>query len=168
MAFDKIITNIIKAEVGNEPNGGYTNDPADPGGRTQYGISEKSNPKAWADDKVTEQEAREIYTAKYIIWPRYHTIPPSHRKVQEQLIDWGVNSGPGVATRNLQTILGVEADGVFGPGSLAALISTDPKVTNNRLAAARVKMVCRVVQKNPTQIKYLVGLVDRALSFLIP
>ena len=37
-----------------------TNDPLDKGGRTQFGISEKSNPLAWTDNHVTEAEARAI------------------------------------------------------------------------------------------------------------
>ena len=159
-----IITEVIKREGGAT----VTNDPADPGGRTQYGISERANPDLWADGKVTEQEARERYTAKYVIWPRYHTIPPAYGRVQEQLIDWGVNSGPSVATKNLQELLGVEADGSFGSESLKALLGIDSKSINNLLVAARVRMICRVVQRNPAQLKYLYGLVTRALSFLIP
>lgn len=50
-----IVSDIIKRE------GGFVNNPADAGGRTDKGISEKSNPAAWADGKVTEEEARAIY-----------------------------------------------------------------------------------------------------------
>ena len=51
---DRIIDNVIAAEGGSTA----TNDPADGGGRTQYGISERANPEAWADGKVTAEEAR--------------------------------------------------------------------------------------------------------------
>lgn len=156
---DDIITDILVKEGGPK----VTNDPLDAGGRTQYGISEASNPLAWLDGKVTEEEARAIYLQKYVIWPRFNLVPPS---LQTQLIDYGVNSGPLIATMKLQTILGMDADGVIGPKTLAALSLADPKWVNNELVKARVEMICRICQKNPSQLKYLLGWARRALSFL--
>jgi lysozyme family protein len=159
---DKLIDDIIVKEGGAKA----TNDPNDKGGRTQYGISEKSFPEAWADGKVTEQEAREIYLTKFVIGPGFSKIPPSHAKVQAILVDWGVNSGPGIAIQNLQRLLVVPIDGAFGPGTLAALIAADPVLLSLKLVRARVQMIARVVQKNPSQVKFLGGWLDRALSFI--
>ena len=160
------INDIITEVIAEEGGAKVTNDLADAGKRTQYGISERSNPQAWLDGKVTEQEAREIYLSKYVVWPGYHRIPSSHAKTQAQLIDWGVNSGPGVATQKLQEILKVKQDGVFGEKTLAALLGMDDRSLNNLLVAARVRMVGRIAQKNPSQIKFLSGWLERALSFL--
>ena len=159
---DDIISGVIEREGGAKA----TNDPNDPGGRTQYGISERANPDLWADGKVTEDEARERYLAKYVVYPKYHTIPPSHPATQEQLIDWGVNSGPNIATQELQKILGTDQDGDLGPVTLKLLLGVDDRTLNNLLVAARVKMIARVVQRNPSQVKWLGGLLNRALSFL--
>jgi lysozyme family protein len=159
---DKLIDDIISKEGGAKA----TNDPADHGGRTQFGISEKSFPEAWADGKVTEQEAREIYLTKFVIGPGFSKIPPSHSKVQSILVDWGVNSGPAIAIQNLQRLLVVTVDGVFGPGTLAALVAADPSILSAKLVRERVKMIARVVQKNPSQLKFLGGWLDRALSFI--
>lgn len=159
---DKLIDDIIQREGGAKT----TNDPKDKGGRTQYGISEKSFPEAWKDDKVTEQEAREIYLTKFVIGPGFSKIPPSHAKIQSILVDWGVNSGPVIAIQNLQRLLVVPVDGVFGPGTLAALIAADPQLLAAKLCRSRVQMIARVVQKNPSQLKFLTGWLDRALSFI--
>lgn len=159
---DDIIDGVIEREGGSKA----TNDPLDPGGRTQYGISERANPEAWKDGKVTEAEAREIYLHKYVIFPKFHLIPASHAKLQEQLIDFGVHSGQGVAIKKLQEILGVEADGVIGDQTLQAIAQSDPKVVNNKLVEARVLMIGRIVQKNPGQLNKLFGFLKRAMGFI--
>jgi lysozyme family protein len=153
-----IIDDIIVRE------GPPTNDPTDAGGRTAYGISERANPEAWADNKVTEAEAREIYLRKYVRWPRFDQITDSD--LQAQLVDFGVNSGPMIATKKLQEIVGTDQDGVIGPATLTALSIMNVALVNNELVKSRLKMICRIVQKNPSQIKYLLGWVNRALEFL--
>ena len=160
---DAIIDEVIEREGGSE----VTNKPNDPGGRTQYGISERSNPQAWLDGKVTEKEAREIYIQKYVIYPKFHTIPPSHARLQAQLIDFGVHSGQATAIMKLQTLLDVDVDGKLGPQTLQAIKNHDPRILNNNLVVARVKMVGKIVQKNPRQLSDLSGFLNRALSFLI-
>ena len=159
---DDIITDILVREGGATA----TNDPHDAGGRTQYGISERSNPKAWLDGKVTEGEAREIYLQKYVIWPRFHTLPPSHAKLQAQLIDYGVNSGPQLVITKLQALMGIDIDGVLGPQTLQAITTHDPRILNNNLAVARMQMICKLVQKNPSQLKFLSGWCSRVLDFI--
>ena len=159
--FDKVIDDVIKREGGAKA----TNDPADKGGRTQFGISEKANPEAWKDGVVTDQEAREIYLKKYVVGPGFHRIPPSHKSTQTQLIDFFVTSGY-VATKKLQEILKVEADGIFGSETLKAMLGVDDRTLNNLLMAARVKMVGGIVKRDPSQNRFLVGWLERFLSFL--
>ena len=52
-----LIDDIIDREGGST----LTNDPTDKGGRTKYGISEKSNPEAWKDGDVWRAQAPDIY-----------------------------------------------------------------------------------------------------------
>ena len=156
---EDIITTILKQE------GPETNDPTDKGGRTAFGISEKSNPEAWLDNKVTEEEARAIYHKKYVKWPRFDKI--KHGPLQAQLIDFGVNSGPQRAIIALQTILGTEQDGLLGPETLTALAASDVSKTNNKLVIERIKMFCNIVVRNPSQLKFLRGWINRGFEFLI-
>jgi len=153
------ITNVIARE------GPPTNDPVDRGGRTAFGISERANPEAWKDGKVTEEEARGIYEAKYVKGPRFDQVSDPH--LQAQLIDFGVTSGPLVAIQKLQDILGVKPDGVLGPITLTALAKAQVDTVNNALVAARLRMICRIVQKNPSQVRFLYGWCDRALQWMV-
>lgn len=62
--YAKIINEIIKLEVGPYKNGGYTNDPVDPGGETKWGISKRANPDVDIKN-LTREQAVEIYKRKY-------------------------------------------------------------------------------------------------------
>lgn len=157
---EDIITEVIQKEGG----ASVSNDPSDKGGRTQYGISEKANPEAWADGKVTEDEARAIYEKKYVYGPGFDKI--ADQSLRTQLIDFGVNSGPAIAVMSLQKILGVTVDGIIGSETLTALGKIHPDDVNIALAASRIKMIGRIVTKSPSQLKFLNGWLDRALSFI--
>lgn len=54
----------IFREVGNSPNGGYTNDPHDPGGETKWGISKRYHPNIDIL-KLDRHEAERIYYLEY-------------------------------------------------------------------------------------------------------
>jgi len=62
--YAKIINFIIQLEVGPYKNGGYTNDPVDPGGETKWGISKRANPTVDIKN-LTRDQAVEIYKKKY-------------------------------------------------------------------------------------------------------
>ena len=156
---DEIIADVIERESEKE-----TNDPDDKGGRTKYGISEKANPEAWADGQVTKDEAQAIYARKYITGPGFDKVVDFH--LRAQLVDFGVNSGPAVAIMKLQEILRVDVDGVIGPQTLTKLATVHPEAVSNGLVAARIRMICRIVKRDPSQLKYLAGWIDRALEFL--
>lgn len=110
---DEAIALIIELE------GGYVNDPADPGGETKYGISKKAHPK---EDiaSLTVERAREIYRSDY--WnptaARIYDITP---RLAAVLFDSAVNQGNGAAAKLLQGVLHVAQDGIIGPATLAAL-----------------------------------------------
>jgi lysozyme family protein len=147
-----------------EREGGFVDDPADGGGRTDKGISERAHPEAWADGKVTYEEARAIYEAKYLKGPGFDRITVPY--LREQLVDFGVHSGPAVAIQKLQEILKVKVDGVLGPKTLQACSLVNAMTVNNQLVASRVKLLGRIVSKHPAQLKFLNGWLSRALEFL--
>ena len=155
---EEIITDILQRE------GGLVNNPADKGGRTDKGISEKYHPKAWADGKVTEAEARAIYLKKYVLTPGFDKIKGSH--LQTQLVDFGVHSGPQLAIMKLQGIIGTKQDGILGPKSLTTLGEMDPKYVNNRLMVERIRMIGRIVGRDRSQAQFLNGWLERACQFL--
>lgn len=156
---EEIINDVILRE------GPATNDPADHGGRTAFGISEKANPEAWSDGKVTSDEARAIFEQKYIKYPKIDQIVDLG--LQAQMADYSVNSGPYIAIQALQRAVGAEIDGVLGPETLGLVNGApDARLVGNRVVAERVLMFGRIVKKDITQVRFLLGWLDRTLSFL--
>jgi lysozyme family protein len=91
--------------------GGYVNDPGDPGGETKFGISKRAYP-GLDIKKLTVSEAYDIYLRDY--WAKYR-IDDLPSKLQLPVFDCAVNCGGATAVGLLQLVLGIKADGVVGP-----------------------------------------------------
>lgn len=114
--------------------GGYVNDPKDPGGETNWGISKRSYPSV--DIKgLTRDGAKAIYLRDF--WQRI-SGDQLFDGVAFQTFDFAVNSGIETAVRKLQAALGVADDGHFGPTSLAAAKAMSESDQIMRLNAERL------------------------------
>ena len=120
--------------LGNE--GGYVNDPKDPGGETNWGISKRSYPEVDIKN-LTQAGAKAIYLRDFWIVLGAETRPA----VKFQAFDFAVNSGISTAIRKLQLAVGVADDGHWGPASRAALVAQDLNDTLMRFAAFRLKFM---------------------------
>lgn len=120
--------------------GGYVNDPRDPGGETKWGISKRSYPLLDIP-ALTRDEARAIYRRDF--WDRINgdRLPDG---VAFQLFDFAVNSGPETAVRYLQRAIGVADDGVWGPVSQAAAERFTESDTVMRLLGERLDYMTRL------------------------
>lgn len=105
---------VFDRVVGHE--GGYTNDPSDPGGETNWGISKRAYPNLIIKE-LTREQAREIYRRDFWDTIQADSIADS---VSYQLFDFAVNSGITTSIRYFQRSLQVADDGYFGPVSKAA------------------------------------------------
>jgi lysozyme family protein len=114
--FDDVFERVIGHE------GGYVNNPKDPGGETKYGISKRSYPNLDIAG-LTLEDAKGIYRLDFWGPLRCEELP---RPVDEFLFDFGVNSGVMRASKALQEAAGVQQDGKIGPRTLAAVKSKDP------------------------------------------
>lgn len=128
----------INRVLGHE--GGYADDPADPGGETQWGISKRSYPNV--DIKaLTRNQAIAIYHRDF--W-----VPINGDSVSDgaafQLMDGAVNSGPREAIRFMQRAIGVADDGHFGPVSLEALRKVSETDFIMRFVAERMDFMTRL------------------------
>ncbi len=125
MSFDVSIARVL----GNE--GGYVNDPDDPGGETQWGISKRSYPLLDIRT-LTRDSAIGIYRRDF--WER---ISADQLPVMLQflVLDFAVNCGVETAVRKVQAAANVADDGHFGPVSFAAIRSTAPTVLTLRFLA---------------------------------
>lgn len=96
--------------------GGYVNDPADPGGETKYGISKRSYPNLDIPN-LTKAQAAQIYYTDYWLKEHCDAIP---FPLCAYFFDTCVNQGGPEATKILQQTVGVNQDGKLGPITLAA------------------------------------------------
>lgn len=112
---DALVAEWLERILGHE--GGYSNDPEDPGGETRWGISKRSYPQLNIAD-LTVEEAAIIYRSDYL---RPLAAQNIHASVVFQLLDFAVNSGIQTAIRTLQREVGVADDGIIGPITQAAV-----------------------------------------------
>lgn len=113
MNFDDAFTRLMGSE------GGYTNNPADPGGETNWGISKRSYPDMDIAN-LTQDGAKTIYLRDF-----WNPIGDADPAIKFQVFDFAVNSGIQTAIRKLQAAIGVADDGHWGPLSAAKLASMD-------------------------------------------
>lgn len=114
--------------------GGYVNDPHDPGGETDFGISKRAYPDI--DIKaLTVAEAEAIYHRDY--WAKIDgdALPAG---LDLAVLDFAVNSGVARAVEMLQSLLLVTRDGVIGPKTLAAINRSDPSALAGQLCDVRL------------------------------
>lgn len=110
------------ALIGNE--GGYSNNPSDPGGETMWGVTARvarAHGYTGAMRDLPQATARAIAKTEYWDAHRCDEIPAS---VAFQVLDAAYNGGP--VNRWLQMAAGVTADGVIGPATLAAVNAAEP------------------------------------------
>lgn len=163
MTLDQIIDATIKAE------GGYVNDPADSGGATKYGITERvarANGYTGLMRDLPLQTARDIYRNEYAIKPGFMVFPS---EVAAELFDTGVNMGTSTATKFLQRAVnalagsGIAVDGKMGPATRNA-VNTYLSSRNNAssiLVKALNGLQCvryiEIVEGNATQRRFING-----------
>jgi lysozyme family protein len=109
---------LINRVLGHE--GGYVNNPKDPGGETNWGISKRSYPNV-SIKELTRNQAIAIYYRDF--WLKAHCEEFSDGSAY-QLLDSAVNSGINQSIRFMQRALGVADDGVYGPVTLEAMRKT--------------------------------------------
>lgn len=106
-----------------ESEGGFVNNPADPGGMTNLGVTRR----AWQDyfgRSISEAEMRALtplvvtpfYRVSYWNAIRGDELPAG---LDYALFDFAVNSGVHRASLSLQSILGATQDGIIGPITLS-------------------------------------------------
>jgi lysozyme family protein len=129
MTVEAIIDGVIGAE------GGFTNNPNDPGGPTMWGITERvarANGYNGPMGVMPRQTAKDIYFAQYVQKPGFGAVMQLSGAIAAELVDTGVNMGVAVASLMLQRCLNalngqgayypdIKADGDVGPATITAL-----------------------------------------------
>jgi lysozyme family protein len=122
-----------------EIEGDYSDHPNDPGGKTRFGITEAvARANGYTGDMRDLPHSLALRIAEKDYWAplRCDEMPPNLRY---PLFDAGYHSGNRAAVRWLQTALGVTADGVLGPRTMAVASQNGDLYTRNKMVAARLR-----------------------------
>jgi lysozyme family protein len=164
-SLNQILTDLLNRE------GGYSNDPDDPGGPTNFGITLASwhaytgkTVNASMVKAITAAVARKYYEDTYV--SVYSFI--QDYALFEVVLDGAVNHGQGRMNKWLQIAAGVVQDGVIGPKTKAAVNSSDPTRLRLAIVKLRIKEYARLISGNPSRFgKYAAGWINRALEFVV-
>lgn len=115
-------TDAFEALIGNE--GGYVNNPKDPGGETMWGVTLRVA-RASGYEGAMKELPREVAEriAKKLYWDPLF-LDQFDPRVAFQILDTNYNGGHPVLW--MQGASGTKADGIMGPATIAAVKATDP------------------------------------------
>jgi lysozyme family protein len=131
--FQECLDLVLKSE------GGWVNNPADPGGETNLGVTKR----VWIEyvghpvdslKKLTKDDVAPLYELKY--WrPCYCEVLP--RGLDFVVFSMGVNAGPGRSVKLLQSAIGCVPDGVIGPKTRELISSSNGADIIKKFSTAR-------------------------------
>ena len=165
--------------------GGWSNDPTDRGGATNYGISLrflKGLPKFIGDidhdgdvdvddiKSLTPDKAKELYYSQF--WVPLNVENLRHPWVQIKVFDMAVNMGNKRSITLLQRgfnlsspIFHLKVDGALGPKSIAAMNAANGENLLKRFQEECIKFYEAIVRNDASQSKYIKGWKNRVYSF---
>lgn len=127
----KLLDGVIARE------GGFVDHGDDPGGATNWGITEAvARAEGWTGSMASlpRRFALDVYYRQYVVRPGFDLIIPMSTAIADELIDSGVNAGTARAAQWLQSALNISnrggrdyaditVDGRAGPKTRTALRS---------------------------------------------
>ena len=151
--------------------GGYVNDPRDPGGATNRGVTIATWKAVGYDKdgdgdidvndlkKITAEDAvNRVLKPHY--WDRWQADRIKSQSVANLVVDWVWASGKNGIT-GVQKLLGVKVDGVVGEKTLAALNAQEPRALFEKIHRARAAFIDAVIARRPTSAVYKKGWLRR-------
>jgi lysozyme family protein len=133
--FDQSLKLVLKSE------GGYVNNPKDPGGETMMGVT-KNAWSTWLKRPIADGEMAKLTVAditpfyKALYWDKSYCnqLPTG---IDYMVFDASVNMGVGQSIRLLQKSLGCVPDGVIGPNTMKAINDADAKTMIDKFSAQK-------------------------------
>lgn len=158
--YKKAIDHAIKME------GGYVNNPNDPGGETKYGITKRTYPKLDIKN-LTKEAAFDIYFKDF--WSPYKFSKIKDEALAIKIFDTSVNTGPRRAFIFIQKAcnnLGskLKVDGDMGDRTVDAINSHDAKALLQEYKKMQESFYEDLVEKKPSLGVFLNGWRKRARS----
>lgn len=156
--------------------GGWSNDPADPGGETYAGISRRDWPgwPGWSQDALLRAGGQTAAIQAWVqtfyhdhFWEPLHADSWPSQSLANSVFDCAVNQGLETAVKALQRALGPSAgpeDGLVGPMTLRALYEA-PSGLLGAFGWERLKLYAETVAAKPSLVRFLPGWLRRTLSY---
>ncbi len=156
--FDKAVQAVLVLE------GGLVDHPADRGGLTKYGISQRAHPDLNIA-ALTEADARELYRAYWL--PLFDRITDQVKA--NKVFDLCVNLGPTGGITLLQRALRIEngtvdVDGRFGAQTLMAVNLMPVRQFLRTVRARQVRHYVDLALEDASQLAFLDGWIRRAVA----
>jgi len=145
--------------------GGYSSNPADPGGATNFGISARSNPGVNIAT-LTRDAAVKIYWTEWWLRFGFAQLPDA---IAAKTFDLAVNMGAANAIECLQRALracgsAVTEDGALGPATALASRRADPAALMAALRSELAAHYRMVASKHNGGADFLKGWLNRAYA----
>ncbi|MCA0057902.1 MULTISPECIES: glycosyl hydrolase 108 family protein [unclassified Mesorhizobium] len=140
--FTRALALILKSE------GGWSDNPADPGGATMKGVT-LANFRRYVKADAVKADLRKISDAQLAtVYRRFYWDAVAGAELPDgvdyAVFDYAVNSGPSRAAKYLQAVVGTAQDGRIGPETLAAVASRPAAVVIDNLCDARLAFLKRL------------------------
>ncbi len=170
--FDLSIPTVLRRE------GGFVNDPNDPGGATNYGVSlrwlkaqglfdelviedgDLTHDQVMVIRKMTQSDATAFYRQYW--WDKYNYGAILPQMVATKILDMAVNLGAPRAHRMVQNAVNVTQDGVIGPKTLTLINSLNSMTLILNLQALQAQFYRNLVAANPARAEFLNGWLNRS------
>jgi len=160
--FEKSFLFILKWE------GGYVNDPDDPGGETKYGLSKRQYPNLDIKNLTVEQ-AKDIYYKDYWLKGKCDKLELFSNKLAFIHFNYCVNTGIKRASKFLQQSIQkygyeITIDGIIGSKTLSLLKQCDKKFVYESYTNNATCFYTELVDRKPTLRKFYRGWMNRVID----
>jgi lysozyme family protein len=143
----------------------------DRGGMTYAGIARNMHPKwpGWVEidrgGKPSAQTVRDFY--KLHFWDDIKGDQIINQAIASDIFNFYVNTGRPAKVL-AQLVVGATPDGAFGSRTVQALNEADPEKFVLSYAIAKITRYRDIVQRDRTQLKFIMGWINRTLNGLKP
>ena len=158
--FNSAFDHVMQSE------GGYVNDPKDPGGETNLGVT-KAAWTAYLGRPIQDGEMKALtldvvkpfYKSQY--WDKVHgdDLP---KGLDYAAFDFAVNAGTGQSAKFIQRGVGAKDDGSIGPATLSLVAQANPRMLILGFTNQKELFYRDLVSRKPDLEKFLKGWLTRA------